>query len=89
VSPRNILCTKIAAKLLRFQDSSLQALLESCVDKSLQASDPLWETLSDEQVSYAVHEAAPLSDLLIDLERRLEQAGRIELARACFENIRA
>jgi ribonuclease D len=96
VSPQNMACTKIAAKLLRFENgngSSLQMLLKRflgiSIDKSLQTSDWVSGCLTNAQISYAFHEVAHLMPLLQALERELQAVGRLDLAHACFAHIPA
>ena len=94
VSPQNVACTKIAAKLLRCENgngSSLQTLLQRflgiSIDKSLQTSNWVSGCLTSEQISYAVHEVANLIPLLQALERELDALGQLDLAHACFAHI--
>ncbi len=90
-SPRNVACTKIAAKLLdrnnRANHSLKHLLKRYCgvtLDKSLSTSDWSAEPLSDAQIRYAVNDVAYLPQLLLGLEHELLQCGLIDLAHECF-----
>jgi ribonuclease D len=89
----NIACTKIASKLLSptRDNHSLQSLLQEHldvhIDKELQKSDWGQKKLTPNQVAYAAHDVLHLMELLDTLERRLEVAGRLDLAKACYDHI--
>lgn len=97
VEPRNVACTKVAAKLLHVEkkdaSSSLKALLDRylgmTVEKGYAVSDWFAESLTEEQKTYAVEDVVYLHDLLRALEKGLERVGRLDLARACFEHLPA
>jgi ribonuclease D len=93
LTPANICCTKIAAKLLSRTKSehSLVFLLEKHlgikIDKRLQKSDWLDDHLTDDQVSYAINDVRYLQELFAKLNRRLLEVGRADLACKCFSFI--
>ena len=94
VSPVNIACTKIAAKLIsRDPDTkhSLKLLLKKylgvSIDKHEQLSNWFAENLSADQISYAVRDVKYLFKLLAELEKQLKGQGDLELAYTCFEHI--
>lgn len=95
VAPANIVCTKVASKILQpgvtADAHSLKALLEAKLDvrlsKEQQTSDWLRDRLSAEQIEYAVRDVAYLAPLLSVLLRELEAAGKLHLALASFAYI--
>jgi ribonuclease D len=96
VTPANIACTKIAAKLLdrgADRQNSLQALLRRylgvTIDKGERTSDWLSPSLTQEQMDYAAADVAYLLDLMRVLENELRQRELISLANACFAHIPA
>lgn len=99
VDAHNVVCTKIASKLLHGAESidhSLQSLLERRLGVRIskgpvRTSD--WEAseLSDEQVQYAQSDVVFLLPLLENLERALAAKNRLELFQQCcsFLHVRA
>ncbi|HWX86691.1 MAG TPA: ribonuclease D [Solirubrobacteraceae bacterium] len=83
---RNVFDTQVAAGFLGLPaqcsyDTLLSELLGVRLSKS--ASFTRWDTrpLSEEQLSYARDDVVHLTALAAELERRLEQAGRLQWAR--------
>ncbi len=93
VSPRNVACTKIAAKLLEVPhpQQSLAPLLERFIgvrlDKTEQTSNWGAKSLSDSQVRYAARDVLHLRELLFQLRSELIDRGRWDLALACFDHL--
>ena len=94
VKPQNIICTKVAAKLLdkdNLQSHSLQSLLcrrlDICLDKSEQKSDWSAPSLTAQQVQYAASDVIYLPSLLTSLETDLRCAGLFDFAQECFRHI--
>lgn len=93
--PRNVACTKVAAKILHGNDpdatASLKGLLELHLgvklDKAQQVSDWTAMELTEEQLAYASGDVLHLFDLLDRLEADLGREGCLELARACYAHI--
>jgi len=96
VSSKNVACTKIAAKLLDFQNINkhglrdlLGAHLNVFIEKKEQLSNWFSESLSQDQLSYAAQDVLYLLPLLKSLELQLEEKGILQLAHACFDHIPA
>jgi len=94
VDPRNIACTKVAAKLLHPKDRGLQSLKGLIkhyfgvnISKKERTSDWFARTLTDEQIAYAANDVIYLEKLLTKLEKELESRNLLEVARSCFEYI--
>lgn len=94
VTPTNVACTRVAAKLLepkREPNYSLKSLLRQylniSISKDQQNSNWVAQQLTDEQISYAAEDAAYLLPLLDELCRRLHEKGLLALAERCFEHI--
>jgi len=94
VSPRNVVCTKIASKVLRRSEGpehSLQELLRSSlgvkIDKGPRLSN--WEApqLERGQLAYATNDVVHLPQLLEWLSDALQRANRYDLAEACWAHI--
>ena len=92
--PANIMCTKIASKLLdpeRQQDHTLKSLLAERLgvelDKAARLSDWGTDLLSEEQLRYAARDAQYLADLMRVLETELRSKRLWQLAQACFRHI--
>ena len=85
-----VLCTKIAAKLVRtFTDRHglkdlCKELLGVEISKQQQSSDWGAPELSPEQLAYAASDVLHLHALWARLEGLLRREGRLELAEACF-----
>ena len=92
-SPANILCTKIASKLLYPNSSShslkllLYDLLEIVIDKELQISDWHAAKLTPEQLCYAANDVAYLHELISVLRKKIHDHGLSDLAENCFTHI--
>ncbi len=86
-----VYCTKIASKLIRtYTDrhglkNLLQELLQMDISKHQQSSDWGAADLSDAQLEYAASDVLYLHQLRIELNKRLEREGRIDLAQSCFD----
>jgi ribonuclease D len=83
---RNVFDTQVAAGFLGMPaQSSYETLLAEMLGVKLakSASFTRWDArpLSAEQVSYAREDVVHLSELAAELERRLDQAGRLQWAR--------
>ncbi|HXC46284.1 MAG TPA: HRDC domain-containing protein [Solirubrobacteraceae bacterium] len=83
---RNVFDTQVAAGFLGMPaQSSYETLLAEMLGVRLakSASFTRWDArpLSAEQISYAREDVVHLSELAAELERRLEQAGRLQWAR--------
>jgi len=92
--PKNIACTKIAAKILdrdNKKPNGLQALLKRFLSieivKNEQRSDWLAPQLSQSQIAYALADVLYLPKLLTAIEDRLASQGLLELAHGCFAHI--
>lgn len=90
---KRIFCTRTASKLVRtYSDAHglkdvVQELLGIQLDKTVKHTDWASEVLSEQQIRYALQDAAvmiPLKDCLVPM---LEREGRSELAERCFEVI--
>jgi ribonuclease D len=94
--PQNIVCTKIAAKLL-FPGETAEQKLQSLVarflgitlDKSEQRSNWLARSYTDAQLSYAAGDVVHLRDLFEKLMHELDQRSLRALAEDCFAHIPA
>lgn len=86
----NVICTKIAAKLLNGVKvkNSLKDLLYNylavTIDKAQQVSDWKKLNLSDEQVDYAANDVRYLVELWRYLEIQLRECGLLNYAYKCF-----
>lgn len=98
VIARNVVCTKIAAKLITFGElfqttTSLRDLLDSRlnvhIDKGAQRTDWTSAQLTDEQVTYAAADVAHLIPLYRTLRDHLRRVKLVRLADACFRHIPA
>jgi ribonuclease D len=94
VEPRNVACTKIAAKLLfpdQPQQQQLRALLARFIglqiDKTQQRSNWFAAALAPEQLEYAVRDVIHLPELLDHLLGLLEAQGLDRLATRCFDHL--
>lgn len=91
VSPRNIGCTKIAAKLLNpsapTKNYSLQSLMKHYfdidLDKDVRFTDWVSSDLTSEQVRYAVGDVAKLLELYDLLLSLLQRKGLLDLYDHC------
>jgi ribonuclease D len=88
-----IYCTRTASKLARtytdrhgLKDVSLE-LLDIEMDKAARHSDWSADTLSQEQVRYAISDVTFLLPLKDKLEAMLQRQGRSALAQECFRAI--
>lgn len=87
---RNVVCTKIAYKLLYGLEngSSLKLLVKKyfnkLLDKTMQVSDWSIGNLSDEQLSYAATDVIYLIPLWEKLKKELEDRSLVDYAQACF-----
>jgi len=93
----NVFDTSIAAQFCGMRRVGLDSVLRDVLgvaivkSKSLQRADWTVRPLSDEALQYAVDDVLHLQDLRNELERRLEELGRIDWAREEFrrlENVR-
>ncbi len=90
-----VFCTKIASKLCRtYTDRhGLSELCRECLglDLSKQQQSSYWgrETLSQEQLDYAAGDVLYLHQIRHSLAQMLADTGRLALASACFEGLRA
>jgi ribonuclease D len=88
---KNVVCTKISGKLLNGIEefSSLKNLLKKYIgielDKSQQTSKWNNETLTNEQIEYAVNDVRYLCELWKILREKLNIDGKTELAQRCFD----
>jgi ribonuclease D len=94
VPASNIVCTKIASKLLdpsRTQNHTLAGLLKNyldvTIDKSKRKSDWLSWALSQDQMAYAGEDVIHLPKLFDALATDLKARGLSELADRCFAHI--
>jgi len=85
-----VFCTKIASKLTRtYTDrhglkNLVDELLNETVSKQQQSSDWGGPVLNDAQQEYAASDVRHLHKLQLELTKRLEREGRMEIANACF-----
>lgn len=90
VSFKNVVCTKIASKLLNKEadDHNLKVLLNKylgiSIKKDMWDSNWLNNELSDDQITYAINDVIYLSDLFEKLEVRLQESNMTEVANSCF-----
>jgi ribonuclease D len=92
ISPVNVACTKIAAKIVRpglsgdaySLKSSLRTYLNVEIDKSPRMSNWSEAKLSAEQVEYAIGDVLYLNKLLSILEARAEMLGVARLVKASY-----
>ncbi|ETO91944.1 MAG: ribonuclease D [Candidatus Xenolissoclinum pacificiensis L6] len=95
VIPHPVYCTKIASRLSRtYTDShSLKALcyelLNVKLNKAQQSSNWSNNVLSAEQIKYAISDVMYLHKLKEKLDIILEENGRTELARSCFQFLKS
>jgi len=94
ILPQNVVCTKIASKLLDVENKnrhSLQSILKQylgvVINKDEQVSNWLSVNLTKEQIIYAAKDVVYLLSLLEVLERKLKSRGLLELAHLCFRYI--
>lgn len=93
VTPRNILCTKVASRILNpateSEPHSLKALLRNHlgiqIDKSERLSNWLTPNLTEQQINYAAEDVRHLVPLLNVLQKELNSSGLIDLYSACCE----
>jgi len=92
--PRNIACTKVAAKLLHPKNRDLQSLKGLIkhyfgvnISKKERTSDWFAKALTEEQIIYAANDVIYLEQLLTKLEKELESRNLLEVARSCFKHI--
>lgn len=90
----NVVCTKIAAKLLSDDlsvSSSLVELLPKYIDervsKEQQMSNWLAPTLTKEQIEYATKDVIYLCELLAKLVRELDSVGKLEMAQKIWASL--
>jgi len=88
-----IFCTRTASKLVRtytdrhgLKDVALE-LLDVEMDKVTRHSDWATQTLSPEQVRYAISDVTMLVPIMDRLDAMLQREGRRELAEECFRVI--
>lgn len=93
ISVNNVVCTKISSKIINGIDykHSLQNLLYEylgiSISKDQQLSDWGRSKLSDKQVIYAANDVIYLSRLWHELENRLIDTKKLEIAISCFNFI--
>lgn len=96
IAANNIVCTKVAAKILdpnktMYKSHSLWFLLKEHfgIDKNreLTVSDWFAPVLSAEQLEYAAVDVEHLIDLLAILEIQLLKRGKLQLARNAYKHI--
>ena len=94
VSPTNVVCTRIAAKLVdRAHERSyslkdiLQQYLGVSISKAEQTSNWLRETLTESQIKYAAADVQYLVPLFETLEAHLRTLQLDDLASKCFEHL--
>lgn len=86
-----VYCTKIASRLIRtYTDRHglkelVRELLGIELSKAQQSSDWGAPELSDAQREYAASDVRYLHRMKVELDKRLEREGRMELAQACFD----
>ncbi|MFD1021101.1 ribonuclease D [Thalassobacillus hwangdonensis] len=89
----NIICTKIAAKLLFGEEgkNSLKDLIEEFLniklDKGERLSDWSKENLSDKQIEYAINDVRYLKEIWEVMEEKLKKEDLLLLAEECFNFI--
>jgi ribonuclease D len=90
VEAESVLCTKIAAKVLSplLQDTTLQGLTRDIlgihIDKGERLSNWLSHRLSPRQIDYAASDVIYLPALISELQSRLIESDRWDLAVSCF-----
>ncbi|MFZ2620502.1 MAG: ribonuclease D [Alphaproteobacteria bacterium] len=88
--PAPVYCTKIASKLTRtYTDrhglkSIVSELIGVDMDKSEQTSDWASKLLTEAQKSYAASDVIYLHELKAELDAKLADRGRADMAEACF-----
>ena len=94
INARNIVCTKIASRLLdpnnRFDHglkSVLKRKLDVNIDKTEQKSDWSLSSLKPEQIQYAINDVLYLESLFKVLKNELIEKSLYDIARKCFEHI--
>jgi ribonuclease D len=94
VRVENVVCTKIASKLLdpdRIQNHTLAGLLKQyldvTIDKSRRKSDWLSWALSQDQIAYAGDDVIHLPKLFDTLMAELNTRSLAQLAQRCFAHI--
>jgi ribonuclease D len=94
VRATNIVCTKIAAKLLFPNDASAQRLqaltarfLGITLDKTQQKSDWSAAAYDPAQIEYALNDVRHLPSLYDAMTRSLVAAGLLQLAECCYAHI--
>ena len=86
-----VYCTKIASRLIRtYTDRHglkelVRELLGQELSKAQQSSDWGAPELSDAQKEYAASDVRYLHRMKVELDRRLEREGRMQIAQACFD----
>ncbi len=86
-----VYCTKIASRLVRtYTDRHglkelVRELLGQELSKAQQSSDWGAPELSDAQKDYAASDVRYLHRMKVELDKRLEREGRMQLAQACFD----
>ncbi len=91
VMPQPVYCTKIASRLTRtYTDRHglkdlVREMLNIDLSKQQQSSDWGSDELSEAQVAYAASDVLHLHQLRDKLDVMLVRAGRVDLARACFD----
>jgi ribonuclease D len=86
-----VYCTKIASRLIRtYTDRHglkelVRELLGVELSKAQQSSDWGAPELSDAQREYAASDVRYLHRMKVELDKRLEREGRMELVQACFD----
>lgn len=91
VDINNVVCTKIAAKLLYgIKDKNslkdlLYKYLEIKISKEQQLSDWSNKDLTDDQISYAVNDVKYLVNLWCKIEIDLKAKGLLSVAQKCFD----
>lgn len=90
LSPRNVMCTKVASKILdpAASSHSLKDLLARhlgvTIEKTETKSD-WFARLTDAQLAYAATDVIYLSRLLRELHLRLDEAGKREILEASYQ----
>lgn len=94
VRTANIVCTKIAAKLLFPGDAEAQRLqalvahfLGVTIDKTQQKSDWSAPDYSPAQIEYAVNDVQHLPSLYQAMKQALAAAGLLQLAERCYAHV--
>jgi ribonuclease D len=91
IMPQPVYCTKIASRLSRtYTDRHglkdiVRELLNIDLSKQQQSSDWGSDDLSEAQVAYAASDVTHLHQLRDRLDAMLVRAGRMDLAKACFD----